>query len=151
MSAPLPFLRRLACDQSGSTAVEFAIVGPAFIALLLAVLQFGLALQAYNAVRNVSADVARHVAVQFQVSAGAANGLNDITIERVAVSRAISAPYLLKEDNFRVDVQNAAVQRVVGATEKTISIEYDVPTVMPLFGFTGPTVSYDRPIFYTND
>lgn len=147
----MPFPRRLACDQIGSTAIEFAIIGPAFIALLLAVLQFGLALQAYNAVRNVSADVARHVAVQFQVSAGAANGLNDVTIKRVAVSRAISAPYLLKEDNFRVDVQDAAVQRVAGATEKTISIEYDVPTVMPLFVFSGPTVSYDRPIFYTND
>lgn len=145
------FARHLRQDTHGSTAIEFAIIGPAFIALLLGVLQFGIALQAYNAVRNVSADVARHVAVQFQVSAGSANGLNDTTIERVAISRAISAPYLLNELNIRVNVEDAPVQRVAGATEKTISIEYDVPTVMPLFGFSGPTVSYDRPIFYTNN
>lgn len=143
--------RRMLNDVRGSAAVEFALIGPAFIALLLGVLQFGIALQAYNAVRNVSADIARHVAVQFQASAGEPNGLNDTTIEQVAISRAKSAPYLLRENNFRVTVEDAATQRVTGAIEKTISIEYDVPTVMPLFGFNGPTITYERPIFYTDD
>lgn len=143
-----PFLHRLRRDIRGSVAIEFALVGPAFIALLMGVLQFGVAMQAYNAVRNVSADVARQVAVQYQEAAGnptawPSNG----AVRLAAIGVAESAPYLLDRDNLRVSVINAPAQRITGAKEITLSIEYDVPTFMPLFGFEGPTISYERPIF----
>jgi Flp pilus assembly protein TadG len=58
-------LRALCQDQRGAVAIEFALIGPAFIALLLGVLQIGVALQSYNAIRNVSADIARDVTVPY--------------------------------------------------------------------------------------
>lgn len=138
-------LQELIRANRGSAAVEFALVGPAFLAMFLGVVQLGLALQSYNAVRNLSADVARHVTVQYQTG----NQLSNAQIRGVTVARAIAAPYQLDGDRMAVFAPDATTQRLAGAKEIALTIQYRIPTIIQLFGFEGPEISYERPIFVT--
>jgi hypothetical protein len=71
--------------------LEFALVGPAFIVMLMGVLQVGIAMQNYNALRNVSADVARYAMIQYTTG----NRLTNDQLNSYATTVAQSAPYLL--------------------------------------------------------
>ena len=56
--------KRLAHDLQGSVAIEFALIGPVFLTMFLGVLQIGIGMQNYNALRGISADVARYAVVK---------------------------------------------------------------------------------------
>jgi len=136
-------IRQLPGDCQGAVVVEFGLLGPLMIAMLLGVLQIGVAMQSYNAIRNASADVARHAAVQYQTD----NRLTNAQIRQVAMSTAVSSPYLLQFDGLDVSVRTATTQRVAGATELQLEMEYEVPTLLTLMGWSSPKISYERPIF----
>lgn len=123
--------------------VEFALLGPLLIAMMLGVLQVGIAMQSYNAIRNVSADVARHAAVQYQTE----NLLSNSQIRQVALTTAVNSPYLLDRDGLDVSVETAMTQRVTGATELTLEIAYEVPSILTMMGWASPTIEFERPIF----
>src|SRR3546814_6664734 len=53
-------------DDSGATIIEFALLGPIVLGLMIAVIQIGLAMQSYNAVRSVTAETARFALVAYQ-------------------------------------------------------------------------------------
>ena len=146
MSGILTLFRRTVADKRGSVAIEFALLGPLAIGMMLGVLQIGIALQSYNAIRNVSADVSRHTAVQYQVN----NKLTDTQIQQYTLATAVRAPYLLENNGLTISVANAATQRVTGATEKTLSISYQVPSILTLLGFKSPSITFTRPIFVAN-
>jgi len=130
-------------DESGAIAIEFGLLGPLLIAMLLGVLQVGIAMQSYNAIRNVSADVARYAAVQYQTD----NLLTNNQIRQYTISTAINSPYLLQRSGLWIQVDDATSQRVTGAREITLSIDYQVPSILTLLGFDSPSISFDRPIF----
>lgn len=142
------FLRHgpLRRDESGAVAVEFGLLGPLFIAMLIGILQVSFAMQAYNAMRNASADAARQTMVQYQTG----NRLTRPQISAMANSIAIRAPYLLRGDNLVVTVTDAGVQRVGGAHEFTLVVDYTVPTVLPFMGWMSPELTFTRPIFVIN-
>lgn len=136
-------LRKLRRNASGSVAVEFAMLGSMFVAMLLAVFQIGIALQAYNAIRSASADVARYAAVQYQTD----NRLTNTQLRNYAVAQATSNTYLLDPDNLNVRVQDEANQRIVGARQIRLTLDYRVPTILETFGLRSPNLTYTRPIF----
>lgn len=133
----------LISNRQGSVAIEFALIGPALIAMMLAVLQFGIGMQNYNAMRSVSADVARYAAVNYQTN----NKLTDTQLQSYARSVATTPPYNLVDSRLQVTVANAAVQRVTGATEKTITMSYSVSSFLTFFGMNDIPLSYNRPVF----
>ena len=135
--------RRLVADSSGATIVEFALLAPAFIVMLLGVMQVGIGLQNYNALRNVSADVARHAMVEY----ARGNELNNDELETYAKSAGDGAPYLLTGNRLTVDVATVDAPRVTGATELTLSMTYTIPSVISSMGLEGPTIEFSRPIF----
>lgn len=139
------FLRRLRDDATGTAILEFALLGPAFIAMLLGVLQVGIGLQNYNAMRNLSADVARYAMIQYSTG----NQLNNEQIRGYAVASGQGAPYLLNGDRLVAAVTTPATQRVSGATELKLQINYRIPTLFDSMGLRGPTLTYTRPIFLT--
>ena len=55
------FLPESLKDESGSAVVEFALVGPVLIAMLMGVFHVGMAMQNYNALRSASARSAAFV------------------------------------------------------------------------------------------
>ena len=61
-------LSRLRRNRDGSVAVEFALVGPILLGMLMGVLQIGIGMQNYNALRGISADTARYAVVNYQTA-----------------------------------------------------------------------------------
>ena len=59
-------LNRIRRNDTGAAAIEFALLSPALILMMIGVLQVGVAMQNYNALRGLSADVARYTMVQYQ-------------------------------------------------------------------------------------
>jgi Flp pilus assembly protein TadG len=143
----LGLIRRLRRDGKGAVAIEFALVGPAFIVMLLGVLQVGIALQNYNALRNVSADVARYAMVQYSTG----NNLSNSQLRDITISTARGAPYLLTASRMNASVTTATTQRVSGATELTLNVTYQIPTLLDSMGLRGPYITYNRPIFLTDN
>jgi len=143
MNALRRFHRRLSGDRAGAAAVEFALAGPLVIMLIMAVLQVGMAMQSYNAIRNVAADTARFAVVQYQRGASPEVG----AIEAQARTIATGGAYLLKSDAFTARVEDAAAQRVDGARELTLTVSYTVPAILPFTDWTAVSIDFSRPIF----
>ena len=139
-------LLRLAADRRGGAAVEFGLLAPAFLLMFIGVLQVGVAMHAYNSLRNISADTAREVSVQYQTN----NRLTNSQISQVGVATATTAPYLLQTDRLIVNVQAATTQRVPNATELTLRLRYQLPTFLDFAGIEGPELDYSRPIFVSS-
>lgn len=137
------FLNRLQRDNAGAAAIEFALIGPAFIVMMLGVLQVGLGLQSYNSMRSVSADVARYAMVQYQTGNEITNG----QIRSWARNHAQNAPYLLDAQRLFVTVEDAGTQRVAGAKELTITVRYTPTSVLQMIDVDGPTLTFTRPAF----
>lgn len=136
-------IARLRREDRGSVAVEFALVGPMLIGMLMGVLQIGIGMQNYNALRGVSADVARYAVINYQTG----NRLNSSQLEEYATGVATTAPYGLNHERFMTQVSVATTQRVTGATELTIRLTYNIPTFLGIFGIDEFPVVYTRPVF----
>ena len=97
-------LRRLGGDLRGAVAVEFALLAPAFIVMLFGVLQVGIGLQNYNAMRSLSADVARYAMIEH------AKGtvMSNTALTTYAENLGSGPPYLLIPENLDVTIAPAA-------------------------------------------
>jgi Flp pilus assembly protein TadG len=144
----LSFGVRLKRQVQGAVIVEFALLAPVLIAMMLGILQLGFAVQNYNAVRNVSADVARYALIQYTTG----HPMTNDAITAQAKSIAVGAPYLLSpsEDRLHVDVATVATPQVTGTIEKTLTITYQIPTLVDFFGLHGPSISYSRSLIVPN-
>lgn len=134
---------RVAKDSGGSIAVEFALLGPLMLALMMGVIQIGWGMQSYNAVRQLTSETARYAMVEYQKEADPTRA----TIRQYALDIADKAPYLLDDSNITVTVNQPGTQRVTGAIEYEIVIDYTVPTFMNLFKWASPTFQFKRPVF----
>jgi hypothetical protein len=135
---------RLGGDCRGSTMVEFALLAPAFIAMLLGVLQIGLGLQNYNALRGLSADVARYAMIKQSRGDPQSND----QLQTYVTTLGTGAPYLL-DSSLDPHVADATTQRIAGVRELTLTINYRIPTLFSAMGLRGPLITYKRPIFLT--
>jgi Flp pilus assembly protein TadG len=121
----LPRLR----DTRGTTAVEFALVAPVFLALLLGIIGFGQIISVHHALQQLAAEAAR----------ASVAGLSDAerdTLARRYISANASAYVGL--DGTRIQVSTTAMPAPQNATEVTLS--YDLtdaliyrlaPTMLP--------------------
>lgn len=143
MSALTYLIRRLSCDRGGTATIEFALIGSTIIMLMLGVLQIGMAMQSYNAIRNVAADTARFAVVEYQRGSAPTTAALEIHAQTIATA----APYLLKPDAFIAEIEDAATQRVDGAREITLTVTYTVPVVLPFANWRSLSIDFSRPIF----
>lgn len=140
-------LSRIRRDETGASAVEFALLGPIFLLLFMGVLQVGIAMQNYNALRSLSADVARYAMVQYQTG----NDVSPSQIETWAENQALGPPYLLDQTRINAVVTTASTQRVSGATELQIVLAYQLDSFLSFAGIEFPFVTYTRPIFLLDE
>ncbi len=143
------FLCRLQQDSRGSVAIEFAMIGPAMLAMLLGVLQFGIGMQNYNALRSVSAEVARYAVIDAQDAAAKSNMTmrdTNTELEQFAREIATNAPYGLNGSNLTVTVTSVQT-RVDGASERSIQISYNIPSVLSVIGISSIPITYTRAVF----
>jgi Flp pilus assembly protein TadG len=123
--------------------VEFALLGPLMITMLLGVVQIGIGMQSYNALRGIAADVGRHVAVEYQKS----NRLTNTQVRQLGEATAVQPPYLLDGSALTVNVADASPQRVAGAKEITFTVTYTVPSVLAIIDLPNFNIRFSRPIF----
>ncbi|MCW1383491.1 pilus assembly protein [Novosphingobium sp. KCTC 2891] len=136
------FARRLVRSRGGTAAIEFALLGPLFVLMMIAVFQFSMVMQAYSALASAAADVQRKVTVQNQ----AGNTLSAAQMRDLALATATSRPYFLKAAALTATVAQASPQRVTGATEYTMNLSFAAPVwVFPQT--VNFTVKYKRAIF----
>ena len=135
-------LNRFRRDRSGSTIVEFGILAPAIVTLFLGILQVGIWMHSYNALRSIAADTGRYTAVQYQ----RVNYISNIDMATWARDRAID-DYLFDSDRVSTDVTDAATQQISGVTEKTLTITYRYESLMAIIGVGDQDVTFSRPIF----
>ena len=138
------FTRKLLRDSRASALIEFAMLAPVFILLLIGMLQIGLQIQNYNAVRNLASDGARYAVVQYQ------KGIKNSTssIEAWIRARAVSGQYNLNTDRLGIAVsQPLTGSQVAGTTEMDINVTYAAPNFVPQIAASALNLSYTRPVF----
>lgn len=145
MTSPLSACRRLCRNDRGAVLVEFALLAPVLIVMMLGVLQVGLTMQNYNAVRNVSADIARYAMIQYTDG----HPITADALEAHTLAVAEASPYLLSSDRITVHATDVATPQVTGTAEKTLTISYQIPTVLDNLGLRGPSISYSRSLIVT--
>jgi Flp pilus assembly protein TadG len=129
-------------DKQGAAVIEFAILAPLLLTMLIGVLMMGVELQNYNALRSIAYDVNRYTVVEYQKS----NKIDTDQIENVAVSLASHLPYTLASD--RLDVT-----AVVGTTSIAGAKQFDLTysyTPKNLSGFQPPKITYTDLIIVPN-
>ena len=136
-------LRRFVTRTEGAAAVEFGLVAPVFLLLLLGVFQVGSWLQAYNAMRNAVTKTARSVAVEYQTD----NKLTNQQIADLGLAIGSTTPYLLKADDLQVEVTVPATQSFTTARELELTMTYQMPSFLDFAGISGPSVTYSRALF----
>ncbi len=137
-------LRTLKACSDGAVAVEFALIAPFLLGLMLGVFQVGIGMQNYNALRAISADTARFAMVDAQRSG---TRKTDEQLETWVRTRATGAPYSLHTANLTVDVATDNTPRIATVAEKTITLTYTVDSVLSLLGVNDVTITFTRPIF----
>lgn len=140
---------RLARDSRGAVIVEFALIGPAMLAMLFGVMQFGIGMQNYNALRSISAEVARYAVIDAQDAAAHSDmTMRDTNEELEAYAREIAEvpPYGLQLGRLTVDVTSVPT-RVEGSSERTITLQYNIPSFLGMIGIDSIPISYTRPVF----
>lgn len=146
MFANLANLRR---DRGGSVIVEFALIGPAMLAMLFGVLQFGIGMQNYNALRSVSAEVARYAVIDAQDAAAHSDmTMRDTNQELEEYAREIATvpPYGLQGSRLTVTITSVPT-RVEKTSERSIMLRYNVPSLLAIIGLDSIPITYTRPVF----
>ena len=140
------FLKRFGHDERGASAIEFAILAPALIAMLLGVMQVGLYMQAQNALSSVAGDLSRYISVEYQKD----NKITNTQLETLAYARATGAPYLLDGARLGTTATDSTTQSIANVREIELQLNYQVPSVMA-FASMGPMkLSYKKSIFVSN-
>lgn len=135
-------LRNLRRDRAGSTIIEFAILAPAVVTLFLGILQVGMWMQSYNALRSLAADTGRYVAIKYQKGETMAN--IDMALWAKDYGRD---HYRFRYDDLVPDVSDATNQQITGVTEKTLTLTYKYKTYLSVLGVGDANVTFKRPIF----
>ncbi|MDE2437156.1 MAG: pilus assembly protein [Sphingomonadales bacterium] len=136
-------LARLRKATDGAAAMEFALVAPLLITMMLGVVQAGMWMGAYNSLRSSASDTGRYVTVQYQNT----NRISNSDIAIWARNHAITAPYSLDSSGVTTYVSDAATQSITNVTEKQLKIVYQMPTIMQFAGVNTFQISYTRSLF----
>lgn len=104
-------------NQRGQALVEFAIILPLLLLLVMGIMEFGIMLNSYLTVRNVSREGAR---------AGIVGG-SDVEIRNTIVSTSPN----LEGSNLTVNIMPAEVSRKSGDT-LTVQLIYKYELIVPI-------------------
>ena len=129
-------------EKRGGVLVEFALLAPIFITLLVGVVQIGLHIQNANAVRNLASDGARFAVIEYQRGQQSPTEI----IETWIRSRGVGGRYNLNTDRLGVTV-TTQTSRIPDTIEMNIQITYDAPDFLAFVDGDILQLKYERPVF----
>lgn len=136
------FTARLRHDKHGAALVEFALVAPIFLTLLMGALQVGIHVQNTNAIRNLASDAARYTLVEYQRG----NKLTTSQVTQAILAKGVGPKYSLNSDRLAIAVTEP-VSRIVGVREMQIRLTYDLPDYLAFVDTSAFQIVYTRPVF----
>jgi len=134
-------LRHLRRDTSGAAMIEFAILGPAMIAMLMGIVVVGMQMRDFNSIRAAVADINRYTMIEYQKG----NELTAEQVAQVAVAIASRQPYNLNADRLDSVVTEPATG-VTGAKKYLVTLTYTPPELIELFHLGPPTIVQQQSI-----
>ncbi len=138
------FLTRLGRDEQGGPTIEFALLFPAIFTLLFGVLQIGLQMYSFNAIRSVASDTARYTMVEYQKD----DKLTAGQVESRAIAIAANTPYTLTSADFDATVTTPATD-ITGMIKFQLDITYTPPNPLKFAGINGLTMTTQK-FFYVS-
>jgi Flp pilus assembly protein TadG len=135
-------LRRLGADDRGAAIIEFAVLAPVVMGLMLGVLQIGLQMQNYNALRSVAADTVRYTMIEYQKE----DKLTADQIQSKAIGYATNTPYGLVPANLVAAVTTPATD-IAGMKKFQLVMTYTPPNLLGVIEVHAPTMTWTR-VFY---
>ena len=123
------WLRKFFRCQSGVTAVEFALIAPPFLLIILGALEYGRALNLENQVRRVADVGARALLIDKNATA------TDLKAQMTPVMKVKDASLL------NVALQ---IETIDGVQYSTIDVTYPFDAVLPLIVGNSRTISVRR-------
>lgn len=142
----MTLLARLRRNRRGSAMIEFSVIAPILVTLLLGGFQIAQALHANSSLREAVGNAGREAVVSYQIVSDGV--LSETQIEALVTSEAINSAHRLKAANLTVD---ATISADLGDWRQlTIAATYDFPINVP---FMRPvTVELDQSrVFYIPD
>jgi hypothetical protein len=133
----------LARDERGGAAIEFALLAPVFIALMMGVVEVGIYMQNYNAVRSLATDASRFATVEYQKN----NKLSEETLESNIHTFAIASPYNLNSDRLEVHVDEVSPSPIDGARQFSLTLTYALPDLVGGTSIDNISIDYTRQLF----
>lgn len=106
-------INRLLKNKRGASAVELALIAPIFVAILMAMCEFGFIMFTYNTSQNAARDVARRLATnRLTTSNASADAISQLppwvrSAAKVDISQTNSSDYA--KNMFIVDIYYPAV------------------------------------------
>jgi Flp pilus assembly protein TadG len=139
------FLRNLRRDTRGGAMVEFAILAPAIFAMMFGVLQVGVQMFSYNALRSIAADVTRFEMIQYQ------QGISQTTdqVRAVLVSTATGPAYQLNGNTFDATV-TTPTSDIAGMTKFTMVLTYTPPNPLGFYNIGALNLSLPRSFYVSS-
>ena len=128
-------LGKLFDEKSGASAIEFAIVAPVFILLLLTTVAYGIYLSVAGSIQQIAADAAR-------TAIAGLSAPERSHLAREFIARSTLDYYLIEPANLSVSVADDA-----GNTHQfTVTLEYDASNlpIWNLYSFALPDKKIKR-------
>lgn len=141
-------LRRLVRDQRGSALIEFALVSPMVILLIMAALQFGLSLRANAGLRDLAGWAGREAVVSYQLTSDPVIGPEQL--RTMITQRAQHPRYNLTDGTLNVTVTSVADTTLLTVNRVRIRISYGYPMSIPLLPRMTVPLSVDRTFYVPN-
>ena len=141
-------LRHLIRDRRGSALIEFALVSPMVIILIMAALQFGLSLRANAGLRDLAGWAGREAVVSYQVASDGAIGAEQLRSNIIA--RAQHPRYNLTDGALTVGVTSTADTTLLTVNRVRIQLSYGYPLSIPLLPAITIPLTVDRTFFVPN-
>jgi len=131
--------RAIADDKRGSTVVEFALVSPIVIMLILAAVEFGSVMRANAGLRELSGWAGREAVVSYQVVGDTVIGANELKTRIETEAR--SPKYNLRNGRFNVDVTTRPNTALLTVMELRVRLRYNLPVSLPFL--PSNTINFD--------
>ncbi len=129
-------------DNRGSALIEFAILAPALIGMMMGILYVGLQMMSYNSLRAISSDIARYTVVEYQKD----HKITRQDIRNKALAIAENAPYGLDADDLSVGVTTPGTD-IPGTSKFTTTITYTPYNPVAFLGIDDPTMVETRSFY----
>ena len=136
-----PF-RGIFSDNRGSALIEFAILAPALIGMMMGIMYVGLQMMSYNSLRSVSSDIARYTLVEYQKD----NKITSSKIEDQAIAIASNAPYSFDPDDLNIVVTKPNSE-ISGTGKFTATITYTPYNPVAFMGIDSPAMVESRSFY----